>query len=404
MIQTSPSSAPSAESRSFKLAWAGCLLLILSFVLGLLLVPPMSQPFEGKASDSMLLIGRFHPVFVHLPVGALAVVALLELLCLRRSMEEKFGDAALLTLFIGSAGAVMAVMAGIMLSREGGYEGGNFTLHQGIGVAASAGVLLSLVLRIQAMRSGRSGIRDTYRVVFFGSMAFLGLGAHFGGNIVHGSKYLTEYAPPAVAGPVRSMEKWLIGLVEKPETEPKPEPAPVLPTAPAPPVPPAPPAVVAQPQPANPAGSQPPAATVGGQSQPPTDTGGAVSGADDSQTVFTHLILPMLDAKCNKCHNEEKSKGDLRMDTHEFLLQGGEDEPGKTVVPGKPEESLALTLLKLPLDDEDHMPPEGKDQMTTDEIALLEWWIKEGASPNQKLKDAQIPASLQSTADAYLKK
>ena len=111
----------------------------------------------------------------------------------------------------------------------------------------------------------------------------------------------------------------------------------------------------------------------------------------------------MLEAKCNKCHNEAKSKGDLRMDTHELLLKGGEEE-GKTVIPGKPDESLAITRIKLPVDDDDHMPPEGKDQMTDEETALLHWWIKEGASATLKVKDAKFPAELTPLVESLLKK
>jgi uncharacterized membrane protein len=137
-------------------------------------------------------------------------------------------------------------------------------------------------------------------------------------------------------------------------------------------------------------------------------TGGASSDAavvtaDDSALVYQELILPIFESKCNKCHNEEKSKGDLRMDTHELMLKGGEGEPGKTVIPGKPDESLAISRIKLPIDDDDHMPPEGKYQMTEEETALLHWWIQEGASATLKVKDAKFPAQMQPLVESLLK-
>jgi len=34
----------------------------------------------------------------------------------------------------------------------------------------------------------------------------------------------------------------------------------------------------------------------------------------------------------------------------------------------------------LPADDDDHMPPKDEKQTTKEEIALLKWWIDNGAS------------------------
>ena len=40
------------------------------------------------------------------------------------------------------------------------------------------------------------------------------------------------------------------------------------------------------------------------------------------------------------------------------------------------------------------MPPEGKDQMTPEELAILEHWIKAGASVTQKVSESAIPVDL----------
>ncbi len=378
-------SSADSQAKSYVAAWIVFLLLIAVFVFGLLMFPPVFQSVKGapKPPDGVLFVGRFHPILVHLPIGSLLGLVLFELICLRRRGEEKFGDTSLLLLMIGATGAVAAVLVGIMLSREGGYEGGNFTLHQAIGIGGTSGILIALALRISAMRSRRGGLMHGYRLVFFLSLAFISLGAHFGGNMTHGSKFLTEFAPPPVAKQMTGVEKWMLSLVEKPKDpiadEPGAAPTPGAdsPTPPGIPPPPSPPAVVG-------------------------DTPLSIA-ADDSATVFQNLVMPVLTAKCNKCHSEEKSKGDLRMDTHEFILQGGEGEPGKTVVPGKPEESLAITRIELPLDDDDHMPPEGKDQMTDAETALLRWWIKEGASATLKVKDSKFPAEMKSFVESLLK-
>ena len=413
MSQPPVPNQPPDPPQSYLAAWITALMLIVVFILGLLMYPPAFEAVEGapKPPDSVLFIGRFHPIVVHLPVGALMLLVLFEIACVTRRGEEMFGPASLLTLTVGAAGSVASVLVGIMLAREGGYEGGNFTLHQVIGIGGTAGILIALMLRISAMGSRHGGMMDCYRILFFLSLAFISLGAHFGGNMTHGNKFLTEYAPPSMAGPMVSFEKWMLDLAEKsksvadepvaPAPEPPKAPEPVKPaakststvastssTVPDTPV---------QAVPAEP--TAPSVVTSGGSS---VSTAVAVA-ADDAALVFQNVILPILESKCNKCHNEEKSKGELRMDTHELLMKGGEGDPGRTVIPGKPDESLAITRIKLPIDDDDHMPPEGKYQMTDEETALLSWWIQEGASATLKVNDAKFPAQMKPLVESLLK-
>lgn len=363
--------------KSYVGTWVATLLLIVAFVLGLLVFPPLFEKPTSEASSTVLFVGRFHPILLHLPVGALGLLCIMELTCLTRSGEEKLGPAALLTLWVGAAGSVLAVLAGIMLSREGGYEGGNFTIHQTLALVGTAGVLLALVVRIMAMGQGNHELLHAYRAVFFLSFGVMGLGAHFGGNMSHGSKFLTEHAPEPMRSQMIGMEKWMLSFVEKPKAvvpTPTPEPAASPLPNPAPEV------------------SAPVAVT------PPV---APVVPATGEKLVFQHVILPILEAKCNKCHNEEKSKGDLRLDTFEMVMQGGEN--GNNVVPGKPDESLSLQRIALPVDDDDHMPPDGKDQLTAEETALLRWWVQQGASNTQKVSEAQFPAETQPAVDAVLK-
>ncbi len=73
------------------------------------------------------------------------------------------------------------------------------------------------------------------------------------------------------------------------------------------------------------------------------------------------------------------------MDSPEFILTGGED--GKAIVPGKPGEGELLRRLLLPLDNEDHMPPKEKTQLSATEIEILDWWISTGADVHKKIKE-----------------
>lgn len=73
--------------------------------------------------------------------------------------------------------------------------------------------------------------------------------------------------------------------------------------------------------------------------------------------TYAKDIQPLFQASCTGCHGEEKQKGDLRLDSLEAVLKGGED--GKVIVPGKSKES-ALLVAVSGLDEETAMPPKRK--------------------------------------------
>ena len=103
------------------------------------------------------------------------------------------------------------------------------------------------------------------------------------------------------------------------------------------------------------------------------------NGAATTTTAPTYLghIVPILERTCTKCHNEDKQKGELLLTTIAGIQAGGENGP--VIVPGKPDESELLTRCELPLDHDDHMPPEGKPQPTAEELATLRAWLQAGA-------------------------
>jgi uncharacterized membrane protein len=99
--------------------------------------------------------------------------------------------------------------------------------------------------------------------------------------------------------------------------------------------------------------------------------------------VFNDLVMPIFEAKCLQCHNSSKSKGDLVMETKELLLKGGKD--GKLWDVTQPDLGLLMKRIHLPLDEKEHMPPDGKTQLTESEIAILYAWIKTGANFDNKV-------------------
>lgn len=101
--------------------------------------------------------------------------------------------------------------------------------------------------------------------------------------------------------------------------------------------------------------------------------------------IYADVVQPILQTKCYSCHGEQKQKGKLRMDTPQFLLKGGKG--GEIIVPGKGDESELIRRALLPEGDKKHMPPKEKPQLTQKQVALLHWWIQEGASFDKKVKD-----------------
>ncbi|MEY4567259.1 MAG: hypothetical protein RLY14_2229, partial [Planctomycetota bacterium] len=86
---------------------------------------------------------------------------------------------------------------------------------------------------------------------------------------------------------------------------------------------------------------------------------------------FESRIRPLLVEHCMECHGAETQWGDLRVDSLERLLQGGEHGPA--LVPGKPSESLLLERVQGKGDL--RMPPEEKKPLTTVQIDSLRQWI-----------------------------
>ena len=110
--------------------------------------------------------------------------------------------------------------------------------------------------------------------------------------------------------------------------------------------------------------------------------------ADDT-LVFTGIVKPILVNSCTSCHGDKKQKKKLRLDSLEAIMKGGKD--GAVVVPGTASNSDLLERIRLDLNDDDHMPPKGKHQLSDQEIMILEWWINAGAPGDVPLNSLKVP-------------
>jgi hypothetical protein len=101
------------------------------------------------------------------------------------------------------------------------------------------------------------------------------------------------------------------------------------------------------------------------------------SGADTRPRVnFERQVLPLLKARCVRCHGARKNKAGLQLDVRASVLRGGES--GKpAVVPGHSGRSELIRRVTSK-DDDVVMPPEGKS-LSAAEVQLLLAWIDAGA-------------------------
>jgi hypothetical protein len=123
-----------------------------------------------------------------------------------------------------------------------------------------------------------------------------------------------------------------------------------------------------------------------------TSRAGEPPGADPSgEEFFEKQVRPILSDNCFECHGgEKKHKGNLRLDSRQGLLKGGDSGPA--IIPGQPSQSLLVKAIGYQ-DAELRMPPRSK--LPGDKIAILSRWIEMGAPwPNTTIakkseRDAQ---------------
>ena len=95
-------------------------------------------------------------------------------------------------------------------------------------------------------------------------------------------------------------------------------------------------------------------------------------GEQEAKAELAQQALTVLREQCLACHNPEKKRGGLSMDSRTALLKGGDD--GAVIASNQPDASLLLRALEPEADP--HMPP--KKQLSANQIQLLRHWIAEG--------------------------
>jgi uncharacterized membrane protein/mono/diheme cytochrome c family protein len=276
-------------------------------------------------------LGRLHPMIVHFPISLLYVALLFEGIAWKRK-SINFHSAIKVLVVVGAISSVVAVVMGLLLINTEDYGSGILSIHQWTGIATM--VLAGITTWAYVKKTRR--LQTTLLTITVLGVTVAG---HYGASITHGEDYLSSVLP--------------FGKTEEP--------------------------------------------------------GGTAEGGNlDASFILTSQTGPLTDPQvqdlnlqvrtilahnCYSCHGSAKTKGDLRLDSKDFILKGGKD--GSVMIPGRPEKSELIRRILLPRTDKDAMPSKGKG-LNDKEVAVLKFWIKQGAPwPKGPLKSLFRVAALE---------
>lgn len=254
-------------------------------------------------------IGHLHPVIVHLPIGILLLGVLMMVYEHYSKVDLQLPIS--FAFLVGSISAVLACIAGWILSNSGEYDALLVQKHQWTGISTAV-----IGLLVYFLKQYRKLLAVILTLLVF-------ITGHYGGTLTHGENYLFNSNENSNTSQGDTLKK---------ESK-----------------------IITQ----------------------------AISNGGDSLTIETHnvykeQVAPILKLRCYNCHSALKQKNGLRLDGEMFIKKGGKN--GKIFVKGNTFKSPLYTSLLLPLEDEKHMPPKGKHQLSENEILIIENWIKSGAS------------------------
>ncbi len=268
----------------------------------------------------MNFFGQYHPVFLHLPIGATVLVLCMEALGLISS--GKYKPNTTVALGFAAVASVFAVVLGYFLYLTDGFKGDEIEEHKRDGVIFSVIIILTFLIKYSHDVKKLACLKPAYLVALLASCGMLYNAGHKGGVITHGDP-LNQL--PSKIQAKRDAEN------DKP--------------------------VVTDP------------------------------------VIYTNIVHNILENKCISCHGEDKAKSGLRLDSMAAMFEGGDEE--EALVAGDIHGSYMITTIMLPEEDDEHMPPKAKPQITPEELSILKWWIEMGAPENMKLSEVKdVPAEI----------
>jgi len=138
-------------------------------------------------------LGHLHPVFVHLPIGFLALAYVIQYLFKSNTEKSRLID---FVLVAGILSSLLAALLGWMLSLSGGYEENLLDWHRYTAIAVC---VVSIALLAYKKYKKEDYKTPYYHAGFHLMMLALLLAGHFGGEMTHGEGYLLEASTDLVS-------------------------------------------------------------------------------------------------------------------------------------------------------------------------------------------------------------
>src|SRR5687768_11555952 len=151
--------------------------------------------FQNKVSlpPSLQVIGRMHPVLLHLPIGLLVISFIIWLG--RKNVEAgSFQKIFILVLQVTAFTASLTALMGFFLSREGGYDENILLKHKVLGIITAI-LSYSMLLVFQSA----PGKKFLFGAMVTTALIVMIIGSHFGSNLTHGEGFVWQ--------PIRSDEE-----------------------------------------------------------------------------------------------------------------------------------------------------------------------------------------------------
>jgi uncharacterized membrane protein len=144
--------------------------------------------------DFVYFLGRFHVLVLHLPIGIICALCVLEILS--RKERYRYLEAASPYLWGATAlTALVTVVLGFMHFTEGSFTGPSAEQHRFFGTVVAAIATVVALVRV-------SNFASSYKPLFMPAslvlLVLVAITGHYGGNLTHGSTYLVEYAPQPI--------------------------------------------------------------------------------------------------------------------------------------------------------------------------------------------------------------
>lgn len=295
--------------------------VIFTLILASLIILPINP--DGS-NIIFLFFGNFHPLVLHIPIGALIGVFVLEIVNLIKP-QLNLDNGSKILLWFSAISAIPAVVFGFFLASSGGYNAEVLSYHKWLGLVTALLCVWLLVFRLWAYSKSKRMVQ-VYQFLLLVNIVLLSFAGHYGGSLTHGANYLTKDMPSSMKSflgvEATEAERIASSLKEQPE------------------------------------GTMPQLAL-----------------------TFVDTIQPLMTTYCIECHNENKQKGDLRLDVLSWDMKNVEHV-----------KNWRTALEEVT---EGNMPPEDEKQPTEHERKSIIDWITnslEGINPEvleQELKLAQ---------------